>query len=145
METELGKILSSILDLPPPKCTTHITDGSAWLRILHRQLNFLIFIRSSYWEFKRNASAAAALGINVLSSARFQQSTTPPWWHVNKADRRRVIWKCPKLGQPFLRPNLGLAENGSSERLGRLALLTVAPEIKHWRQGMCHCPRLYQW
>lgn len=78
METELGKTLSSTLDLPQPKGTTHVTDGSVWLRILHRQLNFLIFIHSSYWIFKRNANATAAVGINVLSSARFQQSTTPP-------------------------------------------------------------------
>ena len=27
----------------------------------------------------------------------------------------------------------------------RETCLTVAPEIKHWRQGMCRGPRLYQW
>ena len=145
METELGKILSSISDLPLPECTTHFTDGSVWLWILCRQLNFLIFIHSSYWVFKKKMPMLLLQLGSVLSSARFQQSTTPPWWYVNKANSRRVIGKCPKLGQPFCRPILGLTENGSSERLGRLALLIVAPKTKHRRQGMCHCPSLYQW
>ena len=78
METELGKTLSSTLDLPPPKCMTLSQMVVYGFGFYIDNLIFLIFIRSSYWIFKRHANATAAVGINVLSSARFQQSTTPP-------------------------------------------------------------------